>query len=60
MLFLKAVVINDFSINLVVSGEIALHTKNQGYNATYSQGGLSFEGALLDAILLTKKLLKLK
>ena len=26
MLFLKAVAINDFSINLVVSGEIALHS----------------------------------
>jgi len=43
------------SVHNTISGEIALHTKNQGYNATYSQGGLSFEGALLDAILLTKE-----
>lgn len=43
------------SVHNTISGEIALHTKNTGYNATYSQGGLSFEGALLDAILLTKE-----
>ena len=43
------------SVHNTISGEIALHTKNKDYNTTYSQGGLSFEGALLDAILLTKE-----
>lgn len=43
------------SVHNTISGEIALHTKNKGYNSTYSQGGLSFEGALIDAILLTKE-----
>ena len=43
------------SVHNTISGEIALHTKNKGYNSTYSQGGLSFEGALTDAILLTKE-----
>ncbi len=43
------------SVHNTISGEIALHTQNKGYNTTYSQGGLSFEGALLDAILLTKE-----
>jgi hypothetical protein len=31
------------------------HTQNKGYNSTYSHNGLSFEGALLDAMLLTKE-----
>jgi len=43
------------SVHNTISGEIALHTQNKGYNSTYSQGALSFEGALLDAILLTKE-----
>ena len=43
------------SVHNTISGEIALHTKNHGYNTTYSQGGVSFEGALLDAILLTNE-----
>ena len=43
------------SVHNTISGEIALHTKNKGYNSTYSQGGLSFEGALTDAILLAKE-----
>lgn len=43
------------SVHNTISGEIALHTQNKGYNTTYSQGGLSFEGALLDTILLTKE-----
>jgi len=43
------------SVHNTISGEIALHTQNKGYNSTYSQNGLSFEGALLDAILLTKE-----
>ena len=41
------------SVHNTISGEIALHTQNKGYNSTYSQNGLSFEGALLDAMLLT-------
>ena len=43
------------SVHNTISGEIALHTQNKGYNITYSQGGLSFEGALVDAVLLTKE-----
>ena len=43
------------SVHNTISGEIALHTQNKGYNSTYSQGGLSFEGALLDAMLLTQE-----
>ena len=43
------------SVHNTISGEIALHTQNKGYNSTYSQNGLSFEGALLDAMLLTKE-----
>lgn len=43
------------SVHNTISGEIALHTQNKGYNITYSQGSLSFEGALLDSILLTKE-----
>ncbi len=43
------------SVHNTISGEIALHTQSKGYNSTYSQSGLSFEGALLDAILLTKE-----
>ena len=43
------------SVHNTISGEIALHTNNKGYNSTYSQGGLSFEGALLDAIMLTQE-----
>ena len=43
------------SVHNTISGEIALHTQNKGYNSTYSQGSLSFEGALLDSILLTKE-----
>jgi len=43
------------SVHNTISGEIALHTHNKGYNSTYSQNGLSFEGALLDAMLLTKE-----
>ena len=43
------------SVHNTISGEIALHTQNKGYSITYSQGGLSFEGALLDSILLTKE-----
>ena len=43
------------SVHNTISGEIALHTQNKGYNSTYSHNGLSFEGALLDAMLLTKE-----
>lgn len=43
------------SVHNTISGEIALHTHNKGYNSTYTQGGLSFEGALLDSIMLTKE-----
>jgi hypothetical protein len=43
------------SVHNTISGEIALHTQSKGYNSTYSQSGLSFEGALLDTILLTKE-----
>ena len=43
------------SVHNTISGEIALHTQNKGYNSTYSHNGLSFEGALLDAMLITKE-----
>ncbi len=43
------------SVHNTISGEIALHTKNQGYNSTYSQGPLSFSGAILDAMILVKE-----
>lgn len=64
-LFLSSFINNDQSIlsptpfinsvHNTISGEIALHTHNKGYNSTYSQNGLSFEGALLDAMLLAKE-----
>lgn len=45
-----------------VAGQLALMGTNRGYNATYTNGGLAFENALLDALLLmedgaTKKIL---
>jgi len=43
------------SVHNTISGEVALHTQSKGYNSTYSQGGLSFEGAVMDTILLTKE-----
>ena len=35
-----------------VAGQLALMGENRGYNTTYTNGGLSFESALLDALLL--------
>jgi hypothetical protein len=35
-----------------VAGQLALMGENRGYNITYTNGGLSFENALLDALLL--------
>tara|TARA_B100001250_G_scaffold411586_1_gene440604 strand:- start:600 stop:1508 length:909 start_codon:yes stop_codon:yes gene_type:complete len=43
------------SVHNTISGQIALYTGNKGYNSTYSQNSLSFEGSLLDAIMLTKE-----
>lgn len=37
------------STHNTIGSLIAIHTHNHGYNATYSQKGLSFESALLDA-----------
>lgn len=39
------------STHNTVATQIAISTKNHGYNATYSQGAVSFECALLDAFL---------
>lgn len=39
------------STHNTIGSLIAIHTHNNGYNATYSQKGLSFESALLDAFL---------
>lgn len=38
-----------------IGGQIALLTKNKGYNMTYSHRETSFEGAMLDALLLLKE-----
>lgn len=38
-----------------VAGNLALMSKNTGYNATHVNKGLAFEGALLDAILLLEE-----
>ncbi|MFT7614587.1 MAG: hypothetical protein ACI9J3_003569, partial [Parvicellaceae bacterium] len=35
-----------------VAGQLALMGNNRGYNTTYTNGGLAFENALLDALLL--------
>jgi 3-oxoacyl-(acyl-carrier-protein) synthase len=35
-----------------IAGQLALMGKNRGYNTTYTNGGLAFENALLDALLL--------
>lgn len=35
-----------------VAGQLALMGQNRGYNITYTNGGLSFENALLDGLLL--------
>lgn len=35
-----------------VAGQLALMGENRGYNTTYTNGGTSFESALLDALLL--------
>lgn len=35
-----------------VAGQLALMGSNRGYNITYTNGGLSFENAILDALLL--------
>ena len=35
-----------------VAGQLALMGSNRGYNTTYTNGGLSFENALLDALML--------
>lgn len=45
-----------------VAGQLALMGENRGYNITYTNGGLSFENAILDALMLfeegnTQKLL---
>lgn len=37
------------STHNTIGSLIAIHTHNHGYNSTYSQKGLSFESALLDA-----------
>lgn len=37
------------STHNTISSLIAIHTKNQGYNMTYSQKGMSFDSAMLDA-----------
>lgn len=39
------------STHNTIGSLIAIHTHNHGYNATYSQKGLSFESALLDAFI---------
>lgn len=39
------------STHNTVATQIAINIKNHGYNATYSQGAVSFECALLDAFL---------
>lgn len=38
-----------------VAGNLALMSKNSGYNSTHVNGGLSFENVLLDALLLLKE-----
>ncbi len=38
-----------------VAGNLALASKNSGYNSTHVNGGLSFENVLLDALLLLKE-----
>ena len=35
-----------------IAGQLALMGENRGYNSTYTNGGLAFENALLDALLL--------
>ena len=41
------------STHNTVAGQIALILKEHGYNSTYTQRGLSFENALIDAMLLS-------
>lgn len=43
------------STHNVVGAQVALMLKNHGYNNTFVYGGLSFESALLDAMLLLKE-----
>lgn len=43
------------STHNTIAGQIGLVLKNKGYNSTYSQEGISFENALLDAYLMTKE-----
>ncbi len=38
-----------------VAGQLALMGENRGYNITYTNGGLAFENALLDALLLFRE-----
>lgn len=44
------------STDNTIAGQIALITKNNSYNITYIQKGLSFENALLDALLLVNEI----
>src|SRR6186713_3358632 len=43
------------STHNTIGSQIALLLQCQGYNQTYTQGGFSFENALLDAMLLLKE-----
>jgi 3-oxoacyl-(acyl-carrier-protein) synthase len=38
-----------------IAGHVGLLTRNKGYNVTHVQRGLSFENALLDAVMLVKE-----
>ncbi len=40
------------SLNSAIAGQIALQIKCYGYSMTYAQKGLSFEGALIDGLLM--------
>lgn len=43
------------STHNTVAGQIALILKENGYNSTYTQRGISFENALLDAMMLSNE-----
>lgn len=43
------------SLNSAIAGQIALQIKCYGYSMTYAQKGLSFEGALMDALLMIEE-----
>jgi hypothetical protein len=42
------------STHNTIAGQISLHLKNHGYNMTHTQNSLSFEHALIDALLCEK------